>query len=158
MNPLADVVTQSQAVKKVLSHLQVYIQDDYFASVIGTAVRALDSYSLELSMWLGKRPEPLAASNNARSNCVWTSYDKLVDICRLRIDLLAEALREALNTRSRGLPRGLRQQLHYYAHEFVDIKAMLECILANLSEVQANVFGRSREFIHSSHRDTYASA
>lgn len=132
MNSLCEVATQCLAVKKVLAQLKPRVHDEYFESVLESSLRTLDAYSLELCPWTGKKNE-----GQAVSFYFWKERDTLIEVCRLRMELLEETLRESLTT---PLPRILRQQLSGYLYEFTDIKAMLETIFNKLSETRADLF------------------
>jgi hypothetical protein len=136
MNILCDVATQCSAVSKVLAQLRPRVYDSYGANLLETAMRSLDAYGLELCAWTGKRGERVSVSFYARKE-----RDTLIEICKLRMDLLEETIEEALTT---PLPQALRYQLAHCLRDFTTTRAALETVFGKVSETQFDVFQSGR--------------
>lgn len=136
MNALSEVVVQCLAVKRMLLEFKCCVQDDYFAEVLSASIRTLDVYQLELHPW-AKAPRPSSSRALTTNNFVdaygRVDIRRLAEVCRLRLELLDESLHDALRAPLSG---SLRHQLLYYKHEYSDIKAMVECILAAVLEAK----------------------
>jgi hypothetical protein len=125
MTALADVARQCLAVKKVLVQFRNCVRDDYFLDVLTATIRTLDAYELELRPWV--------KYSGVTGGLCGLAADKVVDVCRLRLELLSETLQDALAV---PLPGQLRQQLLFYLYEYSDIKVMVECILEAVTEAK----------------------
>jgi hypothetical protein len=129
---ICDVATQCFAVEKMLSQLKARVYTSRETSLLETAIHSLDAYALELCAWTGKHGEPAKVSFY-----VWKERDTLIELCKLRMDLLEESLKEALTT---PLPNMLRYQLSVYLRDFTTTRAALEATFGKVAETHLDVF------------------
>jgi hypothetical protein len=124
MNPLSAIVTQCVAVQKALARLRLCTIDEYVRSVITASIQTLDVYVLEFRPWL-QAEQKRGVDLPLFKPWSFAHFETCIDICDLRMDMLEEAFKDALET---PLPNFLQRQLQQCAGEFADIR----CTLASL--------------------------
>jgi hypothetical protein len=123
MNPLYEIAKQCVAGQSALSRLARCIEDNNHRCVLLAAANALGEYANEGYFSPPKKQSiPLKQVQFASAGKV----QALIDVCRLRLEFLEEALAGAL---ADSLPKRLRARVQRQADEFVDIQGMVESIL-----------------------------
>jgi hypothetical protein len=123
MNPLSEVATQCLSVKKVLARLRRCIRDESYQDALAAAIRTLDVFELELRVFV--------QFQSYGGELHKLPPDRLADVGRLRLELLAEALQDALR---KPLPRQVRQPLLCYQSNYAALKPGLEAVLLSVAE------------------------